>query len=142
MVHAVADVVETVDSRLQIEVALYLTEERKSMSTKCFIAGEEEIGCGTAATRFVSASWFGRFSAEIVHRCHLALCAPTVQRSLSIERERRQAEREQMAEEYARGYMEGWHECYSACLQAVEESVAEKGDIWAAGEVLVGSRAN
>jgi len=112
------------------------------MSTKRFIAQEQEINCGTAATQSVSANWFGRLSAEIVHRCRLALFAPTVQRSLAVERERRQIEREQMAEEYARGYLEGWHQCYSACLEAVEESVAEKRDIWVAGEVLVGSRAN
>lgn len=112
------------------------------MSTKRFIAKEQEIERGTAATRSASASWFGRFSAEIVHRCRLALFAPTVERSLVIERERRQTEREQMAEEYARGYLEGWHQCYSSCLEAVEESVAEKRDVWAAGEVLVGSRTN
>jgi len=112
------------------------------MSAKRFIAQEQEINCGTAGTQSVSANWFGRLSAEIVHRCRLALCAPTVQRSLAVERERRQIEREQMAEEYARGYLEGWHQCYSACLEAVEESVAEKRDIWVAGEVLVGSRAN
>ncbi|MGH9574566.1 MAG: hypothetical protein ACRD40_13685 [Candidatus Acidiferrales bacterium] len=112
------------------------------MSTKRFIAREEKSRRGTAATRFASASWFGRLSAEIVHRCHLALFAPTIQRSLVIARERRQVEREQMAEEYARGYLEGWHQCYSACLEAVEESVVEKSDIWAAGEVLVGLRAN
>lgn len=112
------------------------------MSIKRFIAREQEIKRGTAATRFANTSWLGRFSAEIVHRCYLTLFAPTVQRSMATERERRQAGREQMAEEYARGYLEGWHQCYSACLEAVEESVAEKGDIWAAGEVLVGSRSN
>ena len=133
---------ETLDSRSQIEFALYLIKERTSMSIKRFIAQEQEINCGTAATQSVSTSWFGRLSAEIVHRCRLALFAPTVQRSLAVERERRQIEREQMAEEYARGYLEGWHQCYSACLEAVEESVAENRDIWTAGEVLVGSRAN
>src|SRR6185437_9327359 len=107
---------ETLDSRSQIEFALYLIKERKSMSTKRFIAQEQEINCGTAATQSVSANWFGRLSAEIVHRCRIALCAPTVQRLLAVERERRQIEREQMAEEYARGYLEGWHQCYSACL--------------------------
>ena len=93
---------------------------------------------GTIAAQLVGRTCFGRFAAEVAHRCRLALFAPTVQRSRAIERERSQAEREKMAEEYARGYLDGWHECYAACLEAVEESVSEQRDTWEAGELLAG----
>ena len=108
------------------------------MFSKRTSTSQQDLKYGATATEFVSRSWFERFAAEIAHRCRLALFAPTIQRSLAIERQRAQAEREKMAEEYARGYLDGWHECYSACLEAVEESVAEQRDVWAAGELLAG----
>ena len=90
------------------------------------------------AVRLVRGSWLHLFVAEVSHRCRLALFAPTIQRSLVIERQRAHAERERMAEEYARGYLQGWHECYAACLETVEESVSGQQDIWAPGELLAG----
>ena len=108
------------------------------MFPKRTTTSQQDLKCGARATECVSRGWFGRFATEIAHRCRLALFAPTVQRSLAIEQQRAQAEREKMAEEYATGYLDGWHECYSACLEAVEESVSEQRDVWAAGELLAG----
>ncbi len=108
------------------------------MSPKRIAVSHHDLECSRANAQFAGRSWCGRLALELTHRFRLALFAPTLRRSLSIERERAQAERERMAEEYARGYLDGWHECYAACLEAVEESASERRDIWAAGELLAG----
>lgn len=109
------------------------------MSPKRPIKSQWDAQSVDRTARFVRRSWLRLFAAEVAHRCRLALFAPTIQRSLVIERERAHAEREKMAEEFARGYLDGWHECYAACLETVEESVSGQRDIWAAGELLAGS---
>lgn len=111
----------------------------KQNSPKHNITSRQGPRCRTATTGTGRRNWVDRLAAEVVHRCRIALFAPTIQRTLAIERERAHAEREKLAEEYAHGYLDGWHECYATCLEAVEESVAGKRDIWAAGELIAGS---
>jgi hypothetical protein len=73
---------------------------------------------------------------EISYRWRLLWKAPSVDRARKIDCEKQYAERQKLAEEYAKGYLEGWHECYAACLEAVEDSVSDKCEIWAAGDLL------
>lgn len=109
------------------------------MSSKCDFATTSRTEHSRDTTTGCSL-WPVRLVKEVAHRFHLAFRAPTIGQSIRNERERRYAERQRLAEEYAQGYLEGWHECYSTCLDVVEESVSDRGDIWAAGDLLSNSQ--
>jgi len=83
-------------------------------------------------------SLIGRLTREVTYRWRLLWEAPSAARAYEMNSKTKYAERQRLVEEYARGYLEGWHECYAACLDAVEESVSQKSEIWAAGDLLSG----
>lgn len=84
----------------------------------------------------VQIHWVLRFAREVAHRLRWALAAPTVEKSESIEMERRQLERERLAEEYLRGFLNGWGECFDACVSAIEDECGRTREIWQVGELL------